>query len=93
MTSTALYQALIEVGASQENANRAAEDVVQMSELAHLATKSDIAKLESNTKADIAALETRLIKWAVSCAFLFAGIVIAGVCIVMQVMLSPGVAQ
>ena len=35
--------------------------------------------------------ETRLLKWMVGCGFLFAGIVIAGVGLLIQIMLSPGV--
>ena len=37
--------------------------------------------------------ETRLLKWMVGCGFLFAGIVIAGVGVLIQIMLSPGVVQ
>ena len=68
MSSTALYKAFIEVGASEVSATRAAEDVMQVSQLPQLATKVDIANLE-----------TRLLKWMVGCGFLFAGVVIAGV--------------
>lgn len=78
MSSTALYKAFIEVGASEDSATKAAEDVIQVSQLPQLATKADIAVL----KADIANLGTRLVKWMVGCGFLFAGIVIAGVGIV-----------
>ncbi len=135
MSSTALYKAFIEVGATEDSAVKASEDVVQMSELANLATKADIARLENNTKADfarlensivqlegstkadiarlesstkadiarlevsiaqlevstktdIAQMETRLLKWFVGCGFLFAGIIIAGVGLLIQVMLS-----
>ena len=111
MSSTALYKAFIEVGASQEAATEAAEDVIQVSQLPQLATKvdnealkSEIALLRSEVAAefgslrsdvavDIANLEIRLLKWMVGCGFLFAGVVIAGVGIVIQIMLSPGVAQ
>ena len=89
MSSTALYKAFIEVGASEEAATEAAEDVIQVSQLPQLATKADIARLEIN----MANLETRLVRWMVGCTFFFAGIVIAGVGIVIQIMLSPGVAQ
>ena len=75
-----LYKAFIGAGASEESASHAAEDVVQLSQLEHLATKTDIANLE-----------TRLVKWMVGSLFFFAGIVIAGVSIVIQIMLSPGV--
>ena len=93
MSSTALYKAFIEVGASQEAATEAAEDVIQVSQLPQLATKADIAILESKIAANIANQETRLVRWMVGCAFFFAGIVITGVGIVIQIMLSPGVAQ
>lgn len=75
MSSTALYKALIEAGTSDENATVAANDVIQVSQLPQLATKADIANLE-----------TRLLKWVIGCGFLFAGIVIAGVGLLMQVM-------
>ena len=88
MTSTALYKAFIEAGASEVSATKAAEDVIQVSQLPQLATKTDIALLKS----DIANLETRLIKWMVGSLFVFAGIVIAGVGIVLQTMLSLGAA-
>ena len=111
MSSTALYKAFIEVGASQEAATEAAEDVIQVSQLPQLATKVDIealkneiallrsevaaeiGSLRSDVAVDNANLETRLLKWMVGCGFLFAGVVIAGVGIVIQIMLSPGVAQ
>ena len=133
MSSTALYKAFIEVGASQEAATEAAEDVIQVSQLSQLATKVDIEALKSeiallgsdvaaefgsvrsyvaaeigssrsdvaakigssrsDAAVDIANLEIRLLKWMVGCGFLFAGVVIAGVGIVIQIMLSPGVAQ
>ncbi|MXX09955.1 MAG: DUF1640 domain-containing protein [Nitrospira sp. SB0677_bin_15] len=46
--------------------------------------------LESNlaTKADLDRLENRLIKWFVASLFLSAGLVVAGVGIVVQVLLS-----
>ena len=90
MSSTALYKAFIEVGASEKAATEAAEDVIQVSQLPQLATKADIA----NLKADMAKRETRLMKWIVGIiGFLLAGVVITGVGIVIQIMLSPGVAQ
>ena len=82
MSSTALYKAFIEVGASEESATRAAEDVIQVSQLPQLATKADIAKQEA-----------RLIKWMVGSLFVFAGIIIASIGILFQIMLPPGVAQ
>ena len=93
MSSIPLYKAFIEVGASEQGATRAAEDVIQVSQLPQLATKADLADLKN----EIASLETRLLKWVVGCGFLFAGIiitsVIAGVGIVIQIMLTPGVTQ
>ena len=86
MSSIPLYKAFIEVGASEESANRAAEDVIQVSQLEQLATKADL-------KSEIASLETRLIKWMVGSLFVFAGIIIAGVGILFQILLSPGVTQ
>ena len=81
MSSTALYKAFIEVGVSEERATRAAEDVIQVSQLPQLPTKADIANLE-----------TRLLKWMVGSLFVFAGIVIAGIGIMIQIMLSSGAA-
>ena len=89
MSSTALYKAFIEVGASEDSATKAAEDVIQVSQLPQLATKADIARPETN----MAKQETRLLKWMVGCGFLFTGIVIAGVGLLIQIMLSPGVVQ
>ena len=82
MSSIPLYKAFIEVGASEESASKAAEDVIQMSQLPQLATKADIASLEA-----------RLIKWMVGSLFVFATIIIAGIGILFQILLSPGVAQ
>ncbi|MDE0512372.1 MAG: hypothetical protein OXI88_11370 [Gammaproteobacteria bacterium] len=129
MSSIPLYKAFIEVGASEQSATRAAEDVIQVSQLPQLATKADLAGLELATKAglsalelatkaglselematkaglselelttkadladlknDISNLETRLLKWVVGCGFLFAGIIIAGIGLVIQIMLMP----
>ena len=88
MSSTALYKAFIEVGASEDSATRAAEDVVQVSQLPQLATKADlkseigtvrseIAILRSDMTAAMANQETRLIKWMVGSLFVFASIIIA----------------
>ncbi len=46
MSCTALYKAFIEVGASEDGATKAAEDVIQVSQLPQLATKADIALLK-----------------------------------------------
>ena len=73
MSSIPLYKAFIEVGASEDSATKAAEDVIRVSQLEQLATKGDIARLEVN----MAAMESRLIKWMVGSLFVFAGIIIA----------------
>ncbi len=67
---------------AEESATKASEDVIQVSQLPQLATK-----------ADIAGLEARLIKWMVGSLFVFATIIIAGIGILFQILLSPGVAQ
>ena len=59
MSSIPLYKAFIEVGASENSATSAAEDVIRVSQLEKLATKADL-------KSEIASLEARLIKWMVS---------------------------
>ena len=66
MSSIPLYKAFIEVGASEESANRAAEDVIQVSQLEQLATKADLLATKADLKSEIASLEARLIKWMVS---------------------------
>ena len=100
MSSIPLYKAFIEVGASEDSATKAAEDVIQVSQLPQLATKTDllavktdIALLEKKITAAMAKQESRLIKWMVSSLFVFATIIIAGVGILFQILLSPGVAQ
>ena len=72
MSSIPLYKAFIEVGASEESANRAAEDVIQVSQLEQLqlAMKADL-------KSEIASLEARLVKWIVGSLSVFATIIIA----------------
>ena len=71
MNNVALYRALIEAGASEESATRAAEDVenvMQVPQHSHLATKVELAKQE-----------TRLMVWIASIImFLIAGVTIAG---------------
>ena len=60
MSSTALYKAFIEVGASEKAATEAAEDIIQVSQLPQLATKTDITSLKS----DIAiGWKSRWLKW------------------------------
>ena len=86
MSSIPLYKTFIEVGASEDSATKAAEDVIRVSQLEQLATKSDL-------KSEIAGLEARLGKWMVGSLFVFAGIIIASVGILIQILLSPGVVQ
>ena len=93
MSSIPLYKAFIEVGASEESATKASEDVIQVSQLEQLATKADLIAVKSELKSDIANLETRLIKWMVGSLFVFATIILAGGGILFQIMLSSGVAQ
>ena len=121
MSSTALYKAFIEVGASEDSATKAAEDVIQVSQLLQLATKTDLLEVKADLlelkadllevkadlKSDMASLrtdmaglktgmanqETRLIKWFVGSLFIFTGIIIASIGILIQIMLSPGVVQ
>ena len=64
-----------------------------MSQLEQLVTKSDLLATKADLKSEIASLESRLIKWMVGSLFVFAGIIIAGVGILFQILLSPGVTQ
>ena len=82
MSSVPLYKAFIEAGVSEQSASKAAEDVIQVSQLPQLATKTDLLAV----KTDIANLEIRLIKWMVGSLFVFAGIIIAGVGILIQIL-------
>ena len=96
MSSTALYKAFIEVGASEKAATEAAEDIIQVSQLPQLATKTDIASLKSDiarVEVKMAEMEARFIKWMVGSMFVFAGIIIVGVGIVIQIMSAPGIVQ
>ena len=96
MSSTALYKAFIEVGASEKAATEAAEDIIQVSQLPQLATKTDIASLKSDiarVEVKMAEMEARFIKWMVGSMFVFAGIIIAGVGIVIQIMSAPDIVQ
>ena len=86
MSSIPLYKTFIEVGASEDSATKAAEDVIRVSQLEQLATKSDL-------KSEIAGLEARFVKWMVGSLLVFAGIIIASVGILIQILLSPGVVQ
>ena len=60
MSSIPLYKAFIEAGASEQSATKAAEDVIQVSQLPQLATKADIALLEKKITADTVLLEKKL---------------------------------
>ena len=77
MSSIPLYKAFIEAGASEESATKASEDVIQVSQLPQLATKSDLLATKSDLKREIAGLEARLVKWMVGSLFVFAGLIIA----------------
>ena len=96
MSSVPLYKAFIEAGVSEQSATKAAEDVIQVSQLPQLATKTDLLAVKTdiaNLRTDMSNLETRLLKWMVGSLFVFAGIIIAGVGILIQILLSPGVVQ
>ena len=89
MSSVPLYKAFIEAGVSEQSATKAAEDVIQVSQLPQLATKTDLLAVKTeiaNLRTDMAERETRLIKWMVGCGFLFAGINLAGVGILIQIL-------
>ena len=60
MSSIPLYKAFIEAGASEQSATEAAEDVIQVSQLPQLATKTDIALLEKKITADTALLQEKI---------------------------------
>ena len=77
MSSIPLYKAFIEVGASEESASKAAEDVIRVSQLEQLATKSDLKSEIARLEVNMAAMESRLIKWMVCSLSVFAGIIIA----------------
>ena len=69
MKSAALYRALIEAGASEESATRAAEDVIHEAQQSQPATKVDLAKQE-----------TRLMIWIAGIImFILAGVVVASI--------------
>ena len=79
MSSIPLYKAFIEAGASEDSATEAAEDVIRVSQLEQLATKTDIAILRSeiaNLVAAIAKQESRLIKWIVCSLSVFATVIV-----------------
>ena len=77
MSSIPLYKAFIEVGASEESASRAAEDVIQVSQLEQLATKSDLKSEIARLEVNMAAMESRLVKWMVGSLSVFATIIVA----------------
>ena len=77
MSSIPLYKAFIEVGASEESASKAAEDVIRVSQLEQLATKSDLKSEIARLEVNMVAMESRLIKWMVCSLSVFAGIIIA----------------
>ena len=77
----------VDAGASPKLAEWLAREQAQLLEN-NLATKKDIEDLRAATKTDLANLESRLIKWFVAALFLSAGLVVAGVGIIVQVLLS-----
>lgn len=77
----------VEAGASLELAEWLAREQVQLLEH-NLATKKDIEGLRVATQTDLANLGSRLIKCFVGALFLSAGLVVAGVGILVQVLLS-----
>ena len=90
----AYVKSMTEAGADP----RLAEAIAQ-GQIAYLnataATKTDIAniqrdieRLRAATQTDLANLESRLIKWFVGALFLSAGLVVAGVGLLVQVLLS-----
>ena len=64
MSSIPLYKAFIEVGASEDSASKAAEDVIQVSQLEQLATKADLmaTKSELMAKFDLMATKSELME-------------------------------
>ena len=80
--ATPLYKALLDAGASEERAERPLRTCPPGGELA---TKTDIVRLgtrldETATKAEMAAPETRLLRWNV----ILASIIIAAVGLVVK---------
>ena len=59
MSSIPLYKAFIEVGASEDSAANAAEDVIQVSRLEQLATKADLMATKSGLMAKIDLMATK----------------------------------
>ena len=59
MSSIPLYKAFIEVGASEDSASKAAEDVIQVSQLEQLATKADLMATKSELMAKIGLMATK----------------------------------
>ena len=63
MSSVPLYKAFIEAGASEESATKASEDVIQVSQLPQLATKTDLLAVKADIallKSDISLLEEKI---------------------------------
>lgn len=85
MSTTALYKALVEAGASDKVAERAVEGLIPAPS-EDLATKADIAKLRTEIaelrtelKTEMADQRTELIKWVVGMNLAGWGVVIAAV--------------
>ena len=93
MSTTALYQALIEAGTPKETAEKAVEGLLPGGEVA---TKTDLADLKTDTKrletelrstatkADIAELEVRFVRWLVTTTITTAAVVIAAVGLIVK---------
>lgn len=77
----------VEAGASPELAEWLAREQAHLLE-SNLATQKDIEGLRVATQTDLANLGSRLIKCFVGALFLSAGLVVAGVGILVQVLLS-----
>ena len=60
MSSTALYKAFIEVGASEDSATRAAEGVIQVSQLPQLATKADLKSEIGTVRSEIGTVRSEI---------------------------------
>ena len=87
MSSTALYKAFIEVGASQDSRHRGGGGRHSS------VTATSNWRQSPIMKSEIAGLKARLVKWMVGSLFEVAGIIIASVGILIQTWLSPGVLQ
>lgn len=74
MNATALYRALVDVGAKEDLAKEAAESVVYSPEGA---TKSDLIEVRTELKGDIAGLELRIERSLRVMTWRFVGLLLA----------------